>query len=68
VRIPDMGKVMSEHHRIQSESHAGAPSPQRQCTGTCGKRRSWTQFDGASTVCKQCVRRTPKKVGGIVNA
>lgn len=29
----------------------------RQCQEPCKKRRSGTQFDGDSNVCKQCVRR-----------
>lgn len=40
-------------------SPASAFSPLRKCTGECGKRRSYTQFAGASTVCNQCKRRMP---------
>ena len=35
----------------------------RSCTGPCGKRRSPTQFAAGSTVCRQCVLRTPNLKG-----
>lgn len=57
------GRVMDAHHRIQNETSAGVPSPQRTCQGKCKRRRSYTQFDGDSTICKQCVLRTPKQQG-----
>ncbi len=57
------GKTMDQHYRIQNESGAGVPSPQRHCQGECKRRRSLTQFTGASLICKQCVKRTPKTKG-----
>lgn len=39
----------------------GIYSPRRRCTGPCGVMRSITQFTGASTMCKRCVRRAPKE-------
>lgn len=32
----------------------------RQCQGECRKRRSATQFEGDSKVCKMCALRMPK--------
>jgi hypothetical protein len=57
--IHDPGKVMDRHQHLQTESNPGRYTPQRNCTG-CRKRKSIMQFDGASTSCRQCVRRTPK--------
>lgn len=52
------GKTMDLHHAIRTESCAGTMTPQRMCSG-CRRRRSHTQFNGASLACIRCVRRTP---------
>lgn len=61
--IRDPGKIMDRHLHLQTESNPGRYTPQRNCTGPCKKRKSTPQFDGDSTVCRQCVRRTPKLQG-----
>lgn len=37
-------------------------STMRVCAGPCKRRRSFTQFDDASAVCRRCVLRAPKQV------
>lgn len=61
--VRDIGKIMERHCVLQAESNPGAYSPQRNCAGACRRRRSHTQFDGASTACRQCVRRAPIQPG-----
>lgn len=55
--VRDPGKIMERHRVHQAESNPGGYTPMRKCTGPCKVRRSITQFDGASTACRQCVRR-----------
>jgi hypothetical protein len=55
--IPDLSFTTRKHLAIQRESHVGAYTPMRNCTGECKKRKSFLQFTGTSTVCIRCVRR-----------
>lgn len=48
------------HRAIQRESSVGGYSPMRHCKGECKRRRSITQFAGASQICMRCVRRGSK--------
>jgi hypothetical protein len=58
--VRDIGKIMqSRAERIDRPSPA-IYSAQRNCTGECRRRKSITQFIGASTVCIRCTRRAPK--------
>ena len=54
------GKTMDRHYQLQTESRAGSYNPVRKCAGACKTRRSCTQFDDASAVCRRCVLRAPK--------
>lgn len=54
----DESQVERQHRAINKESNAGYYSPMRNCTGSCKRRRSITQFIGDSTMCIRCTRRT----------
>jgi hypothetical protein len=59
--VRDMGKVMQARAERNDRLSPAVYSRQIVCTGPCKKRKSFTQFSGASTMCKQCMRRKPKE-------
>ncbi len=57
--VRDMGKIMQHRVKTQDRPDPSIYSPMRICTGPCRKRKSITQFTGASALCNQCVLRAP---------
>lgn len=55
--VRDIGKIMQS--RLDFKPATATYSPMRTCAGPCRKRKSITQFTGASPMCNQCVRRAP---------
>lgn len=62
--VRDIGKIMQSRLDFKPSPAASA---MRKCEGPCKKRKSVGQFTGASTLCLQCARRTPKQ-NGVTNA
>lgn len=54
----DYSATARQHEAIKRESSVGCYSPMRACTGGCKRRRSIGQFEGESTVCIRCQRRS----------
>lgn len=57
--VHDIGKIMQRRAERQDKPSPAYYSAMRLCTGPCRKRKSITQFTGASPMCNQCARRTP---------